>query len=57
MVWHFLRMLVPDVVDATPYPALAAYSTEVERLAAFVAAPHGEAPMAAQAASARHAAR
>jgi len=57
VVWHFLRMLVPDVVDAAPYPALAAYAAEVERLAAFVAAPHGEAPMAAQAASAQHAAR
>ena len=57
VVWHFLRMLVPDVVDAAPYPALAAYSAEVERLAAFVAAPHGEAPMAAQATSAQHAAR
>ena len=51
VVWHFLRMLVPDVVDAAQYPALAAFSAEAERLPAFVAAPHSEAPMAAPAAT------
>jgi glutathione S-transferase len=53
VVWHFLRMLVPDVVDAARHPALAAYSAEAERSPAFVAAPHGEAPMAAAASAGR----
>lgn len=51
VVWHFLRTLVPDTIDAAQFPALAAYSAEAERLPEFVAAPHSEAPMAAQAAA------
>ena len=53
VVWHFLRMLVPDVVDAAPHPALAAHSAEAERLPAFLGAPHGEAPMSAAASAGR----
>lgn len=41
VVWHFSRTMIPDVIAAERYPALAAHSSAAERLAEFRAAPHG----------------
>lgn len=41
IVWHFAQQMVPDVVPAADFPALAAYSARAEALPEFVAAPHG----------------
>ncbi|HSI61254.1 MAG TPA: glutathione S-transferase [Ideonella sp.] len=41
VAWHFIQALVPDVVAADRYPALAGHSTQAERLPEFAAAPHG----------------
>lgn len=42
ITWHFIQQMLPDVVPAADYPALAAYSREAEALPAFRAAPHGD---------------
>ncbi len=42
VAWHFLRETLPDFVDPTPFPRLAAYSARVETLPEFAAAPHGD---------------
>ncbi|MGH8806105.1 MAG: glutathione S-transferase [Polaromonas sp.] len=41
VAWHFTQMMLPEVVDASHYPALSAFSSRAERLAEFRAAPHG----------------
>lgn len=41
VAWQFSRQMLPEVVPATQYPALAAYSDKAEALDAFRAAPHG----------------
>ncbi|MEP7056324.1 MAG: glutathione S-transferase [Caldimonas sp.] len=50
VVWHFLRMAVPDAIDAANFPALQAHSDTAERIPAFIAAPHGATTMAVHAA-------
>lgn len=42
ITWHFIQQMLPDVVSAADYPALAAYSREAEALPEFRAAPHGD---------------
>jgi len=42
ITWHFIGHMLPDVVSATDYPALAAYSEQAEQLPEFKAAPHGD---------------
>ena len=42
VAWHFTQMMLPEVVDATNYPALRALSAAAERLPEFTAAPHGD---------------
>jgi hypothetical protein len=41
VAWHFTQQVLPDVVPATGFPALQAYSVAAEALAEFRAAPHG----------------
>lgn len=41
IAWHFAQQMMPEVVPAAGFPALAAYSTQAEALPAFLAAPHG----------------
>lgn len=41
IAWHFAQQMVPDVVPAADFPALAAYSAQAEALPEFQAAPHG----------------
>jgi hypothetical protein len=41
VAWHFTQMMLPEVVPASSYPALQAFSLQAEALPAFVAAPHG----------------
>lgn len=41
IAWHFARQVVPDVVPAAEFPALAAFSAQAEALPEFRAAPHG----------------
>jgi len=40
--WHFIQQMLPDVVQAADYPALAEYSRLAEALPEFRAAPHGD---------------
>lgn len=42
VVWHFAQKLQPELVPATRYPALRAFSAQAEELAQFKAAPHGD---------------
>jgi glutathione S-transferase len=42
ITWHFIGHMLPDVVSAADYPALAAYSEQAEQLPEFKAAPHGD---------------
>jgi len=42
ITWHFIQQMLPDVVSAADYPALAAYSRQAEALPEFAAAPHGD---------------
>lgn len=42
VAWEFIQKMVPDVVPAARYPALAAFSQAAEALPAFAAAPHGD---------------
>lgn len=41
VAWHFVQQMIPEVVAATRYPALAALSAAAEALPEFQAAPHG----------------
>ena len=42
VTWLFTQQEIPEIVPATRYPALAAFSAEAEALPEFRAAPHGE---------------
>jgi glutathione S-transferase len=42
ITWHFIQQMLPDVVAAADYPALAEYSRQAEALPEFRAAPHGD---------------
>ena len=42
VAWQFTREAISDLVPATRYPALAAFSAEAEALPEFRAAPHGD---------------
>ena len=42
VAWHFTRQMIPDVVPVERFPRLAAFSTAVEALPEFMAAPHGD---------------
>ena len=42
VTWHFIQQMMPEVVDAARYPALADYSRQAEALPEFMAAPHGD---------------
>lgn len=42
VAWHFTQMMLPEVVDASRYPALCEFSSRAEALAEFKAAPHGD---------------
>lgn len=39
VAWRFTQLMVPEVVDATAYPALAAFSARAEELPEFIALP------------------
>jgi glutathione S-transferase len=39
VAWRFIQMMLPNVIAASGYPTLAAYSAEAERLPAFKATP------------------
>lgn len=42
VAWHFIQRMLPDVISAAAFPALAAWSDHAEQLPAFRAAPHGD---------------
>jgi glutathione S-transferase len=42
IAWHFVQQMLPDVVPAAGFAALTAFSAQVEALAPFRAAPHGD---------------
>ncbi|HEX5341608.1 MAG TPA: glutathione S-transferase [Duganella sp.] len=42
ITWDFIQHMLPDVVPAARYPALAAYSAQAEQLPEFKAAPYGD---------------
>ncbi len=42
VVWHFTQQTRPEVVPATRFPSLVAFSEKVEALPEFRAAPHGD---------------
>ena len=42
VTWHFVRMMVPEVVPAELCPTLHEYSAAAEQLPQFKAAPHGD---------------
>jgi glutathione S-transferase len=42
VTWHFIQQMLPEVVAAANYPALAEYSRRAEALPEFQAAPHGD---------------
>lgn len=41
VAWHFTQMMLPELVPASGYPALRAFSLQAEALPAFAAAPYG----------------
>jgi len=41
VAWHFTRQMLPQMVSADRFPALAAFSAAAESLPEFKAAPHG----------------
>jgi glutathione S-transferase len=41
IAWHFTQQMLPQVVAASSYPALQAFSGQAEALPEFLAAPHG----------------
>jgi glutathione S-transferase len=42
VAWHFTQQMIPDVVAASKFPILQAFSATAERLPEFLAAPHGD---------------
>jgi glutathione S-transferase len=42
VAWHFIQMMVPELVNAADFPALQRFSAQAEQLPAFAAAPHGD---------------
>jgi glutathione S-transferase len=44
ITWHFVQQMLPQLISAAQFPALAAFSAAAEALAVFKAAPHGAAP-------------
>jgi glutathione S-transferase len=40
--WHFIQQMLPQLVPAAQFPALARFSNTAEGLAPFKAAPHGD---------------
>lgn len=42
VTWHFIQMMVPELVPAKDFPALQRFSEQAELLPAFAAAPHGD---------------
>ncbi len=42
ITWYFIQQMLPQVVPAAQFPALAGFSLAAERLAPFKAAPHGD---------------
>ena len=42
VAWYFTQKMLPEIVRASDYPSLAAYSVLAESLPAFLAAPHGD---------------
>jgi glutathione S-transferase len=47
VAWHFTQQTLPEVVAASDYPGLQAFSVQAELLPAFMAAPHGAATCSA----------
>lgn len=45
VAWRFAREMLPEIVDASAFPALEDFSAWAERLAEFAAAPHGSGQM------------
>jgi len=43
VAWHFTQQMLPEVVPASNYPSLVAFSAKSEALPEFRAAPHGDA--------------
>jgi glutathione S-transferase len=43
VTWHFIQQMLPQLAPAAHFPALAGFSAAAEALAAFKAAPHGDA--------------
>jgi glutathione S-transferase len=43
ITWHFVQQMLPQIIPAARFPALAAFSAEAEALSVFKAAPHGAA--------------
>lgn len=41
VAWHFTQMMLPEVVAASAFPVLQAFSAKAEKLPEFAAAPHG----------------
>lgn len=41
VAWHFTQQMLPEIVAAENYPALREFSSRVEALPEFTAAPHG----------------
>jgi len=41
VAWQFTQQMLPEIVPAVNYPALSEFSSKVETLAEFTAAPHG----------------
>ncbi|AIY41940.1 Glutathione S-transferase [Collimonas arenae] len=39
VAWHFTQMMLPEIVIASDYPSLQAFSEKAEQLAEFIAAP------------------
>jgi glutathione S-transferase len=42
VAWQFVQEMLPEVVLASSYPSLAAFSEKAEALSEFLAAPHGD---------------
>jgi glutathione S-transferase len=42
ITWHFIQRMLPQVIPAAQFPALAGFSLAAEALAPFKAAPHGD---------------
>ena len=42
ITWHFIQRMLPQLLPAAQFPALAGFCIEAEALAPFKAAPHGD---------------